>query len=49
MWAYLEVIRPITLLSSFCLVEANGRAQSLEPIPGTPDQVASICYTSVRT
>lgn len=29
-------------------VEALGKANRIEPIPATPDQIASVCYTSVR-
>jgi len=32
----------------FRIVEAIGRLNPIEPIPATPEQVASICYTSVR-
>lgn len=32
-----------------CQVEAYGKANYVEPIPASPDVVASICYTSVRS
>jgi len=42
---------PIVLnsgLPTFFLVEEMGRKTPVQPIPATPEQIATICYISVR-